>query len=453
MRRAVALTFVIALMLAVADPLSAQGASKASGPSPFPPEGCGQLEEGPRQLGDGNPHGAEMDLSVVSNPADSDHVVAAWVQDAGMGIVVATSFDGGNGWQRTVVAGMSRCTGGRYDRILHARLAFGGDGTLWLAGEGLDAFFPDPRSGLNGIPVSTSRDGGLTWSAPVYVNDDGPMNGFNVIAGHPTEPMTAAVVWHTPEPVAQTFVSTSTDGGATWTARPVPGDALNEGLPSSRIVIAPDGTYHLFRLTSGLANFVGVGAPQRIELLRSTDQGQTWAPPVTLATDVDLQWPNAVVGPDGVLSVGWLKGDSMYVRSSSDGGDSWSEPALAATGILKPQPTLGVDGAGNLGLGYLASAGGGLQELRAATSGDRGLTWDVDVVDGPFAEPGDVMGVFAGADGGMADGPKEAGYYMETAGLSVGGFVTIYQRGGDTDGPSDAYVVTYRDTAATAGRG
>lgn len=191
---------------------------RVSGPSPFPIGDCRPVD----QAWWGETPGAETDPSIAINPLDPDNIAAAWVQDDAYGIVAASSFDGGATWTRTVVPGLTRCAGGTEDHILHARLSFGGDGRLWLTGETLDGFFPDPRSGINHIPVVTSIDGGLTWWPPSTADDLPAFNGFDRIAAEPDVDDAAVLVWHGPEGAASSFLSRSTDGGASWVKHTLP---------------------------------------------------------------------------------------------------------------------------------------------------------------------------------------------------------------------------------------
>jgi hypothetical protein len=112
---------------------------RVSGPSPFPQEGCS-----PTDSSVDAEHGREQDLSMVVDPRDPRRVVAAWVQDAALGFVVATSGDGGDTWERSVVPGVTRCTGGPAEHVLHARLAVGPDGRLWLPARRSTGSSPTP---------------------------------------------------------------------------------------------------------------------------------------------------------------------------------------------------------------------------------------------------------------------------------------------------------------------
>ena len=90
--------------------------------TPFAP-GCNGQFSGTSGI---NYPGAEVEPSLARNPANPNHMVAAWQQDrwsngSSQGIAGAVSFDGGNTWANTLAA-FSRCSGGasanggNYDR-------------------------------------------------------------------------------------------------------------------------------------------------------------------------------------------------------------------------------------------------------------------------------------------------------------------------------------------------
>jgi hypothetical protein len=375
----------------------------------------------------GSQRGLERDLALASNPEDGDHLVAAWVQDEGFGIVAATSFDGGATWAQTVVPGFTVCSGGTSQRVLHARLAFGPGGTVWVAGEVLDGYFPDPRSGVAGVAVAASHDGGLTWSLPVRVETWPLQSGLDHIAADPSAPGSVVVVWHAPEPVATSYVSRSDDGGSTWVARRVPGYAV-DALPLHRLVIGRGGTYHLLTAEATARGLPTFSAP-RLTSRRSMDQGETWTQATTVAVDVPWQWPTGVIAPDGALHVQWLSVDSENERQllharSPDGGSSWSAPVVIAAGVTAVEPSLAVTGNGVLATAFATDQGS--QRVRhLARSTDDGRNWMTTELAGPHRPP-------------TADG-----FYDETVGTVDGRIAAVYTTAGADDRePTDVFVAT-----------
>jgi hypothetical protein len=89
------------------------------------------------------------------------------------------SYDGGATWGNTQVPGLTAGTGGqgnfkRVDSAGDPALAFGPDGRLYYANIVFSRVSP-----ANGIAVSTSDDGGATWSKPNMVSWNDAGNWFN----------------------------------------------------------------------------------------------------------------------------------------------------------------------------------------------------------------------------------------------------------------------------------
>ena len=432
--------------------------SRVSGSSPFAPDGCGQpdvpvYQAVPDDIDafDGQAFGEESDVSIAVNPADSRHLVAAWAQDGALGLSAAASFDGGKQWDWGTVPGLTTCTGAEEERAFHARLAFGPDGRIYLAGESDDGLFPDPRQLASiRVPTVASVDGGLSWGPVSFVDDgaaDGGAKGLSTLAAEPDGAGAALVAWHT-EPtdgVRGTWVSRTTDGGQTWTryaARSGPPGRL----PFNRILTLRDGTLLLVGGDADLAATApyafGAGAPPAmpIVLQRSMDKAATWSAPVSLTENATIQWPATVEAPDGTLYLAWLGYDAggstvQYVARSTDAGLSWSEPVAAA----KPdhgQPALAVAGNGTIGFIYTdhrrdeVATEAVERDAWLAYSQDDGATWRELHVAGPFTL------AFLGT-------------YQETTGLPQG-FAAAVLLGPPyaVDGPSDVFVAQIRTPAA-----
>ena len=370
-----------------------------SSPSPFAPQGCGQPENPiyatlPDDVdgGDGTEFGDEADLSLVANPADSRHLVAAWVQDAGLGIVTATSFDGGKTWQRVAVPDLSFCTGAEEERHLHTRLAFGPDDRIYLSTEADDGFFPDPRQPVTQrIPVAHSVDGGASWNTSFV--DDGGVNdafkGLSTIAAEPDMPGAALVAWHVGEPQLATgkvLVSRTTDGGESWTRHVVRSGSADD-LPFNRILALRNGDLLMFTADNSVRAFAAAGSPaapaKAFFVQRSIDKGVSWSEPVAISTDAAGQWPAAAEGPDGRVYASWVgTNGAQNVAASVDHGATWR---VLATNVARPDhslgPSLAVNEDGALGIVYTdhrnAAAEAPVQQRDTwlAYSTDRGATW------------------------------------------------------------------------------
>src|SRR4051794_28544353 len=80
-----------------------------SGPTPFP-RGC----PGARQ-DDEKVTGGEIEPAITADPAHPRTLIGTWQQDFGFGArsdLIGFSSDGGRSWQRSLIPGLTVCTGG-----------------------------------------------------------------------------------------------------------------------------------------------------------------------------------------------------------------------------------------------------------------------------------------------------------------------------------------------------
>lgn len=411
---------------------------RVSAETPPPLAGCRADDDVVWAMADGNDgNSTETDPSVAVNPLNQANIVAAWPADRASGMVAASSFDGGLTWSRTVVPGFTICTGGTENHVLHARLSFGGDGRLYLTGETLHGFFPDPRSGIIRIPVATSNDGGLTWSPPTFV-EDAPFSGLDRLAGEPDVAGAAVLAWHGPEGAATSYLSRTTDGGQTWAKQALPLPAP-EMQPVQGVLAAPDGRLYVFAadqtaqatvtlITDAFLGFAGVASPVRfttnLSVIRSDDKGLTWSPPYLVTTATVAEWVGTAAAPNGDLYVSsWRDGAGareIVVSRSGDLGQTWEELTVVASSVGGPFPNLAVNADGSVGLTYTAVEEAGNRKVFARST-DGGQSWTHHPFDVTFA-------------------PAHYGFYQETA-ATDDGFASVYVRSGsDTVGPTDVFV-------------
>jgi hypothetical protein len=165
------------------------------------------------------------------------------------------SFDGGATWHNVLVPGLTAETGGsgnfqRVDSAGDPALAFGPDGTLYYA----NIVF-SRTSFASGVAVSTSHDGGISWSAPnmvSYVDSGNYFNDKEWIAAGPNGRV--VVTWtsfslgphgagYLSSPIVAAF---SKDGGKTWNRQGWPvSDAAHPFDQGSFPQFGPDGTLYV----------------------------------------------------------------------------------------------------------------------------------------------------------------------------------------------------------------
>ena len=381
--RATALAVAAVMPLAIAgtahaapapQPKVVIGPTAVSGTTPFP--GC--TAGGPGTVSPG----AEVEPWTTVNPRDPANIVTEWQQDrwnngGAHGLVAGVTHDFGKHWKRVVIPKISKCSGGIYDRASDPGVSFSADGrTLYAISLSVDNFDPDLGFVTSAILVSTSKNGGDTWSDPVTLRRDDDASFFNdkeLIVADPKDPRRAYAVWDRiddrfSQPI---WFSQTNDAGRTWsTARPIydptaPGATDPRFTIGNQIVVEPDGTLiDMFweGSNSGLDEGGEWGhkpdtikkaplAPvigNRIQVIRSRDHGRTWSAPSTVAfpsvaeiVDPDGKQPLrtadiigdiAVDHRTGRLYVTWQdasaasSGAGILISSSTNQGRTWSKP-------------------------------------------------------------------------------------------------------------------------------
>jgi len=206
-----------------------------------------------------------------------------------------------------------------------------------------------PHVGITGtLAVSTSEDGGKSWSDSVQVQprwDDtrNPALGVNAqgelvaafwkarlhcyqVDSAQKEPQ---FVWSGEEqPSWRTIPSLhyckSADGGRTWgEVSTYMSETISCGSPYGRIISAPDGTLLMAfygRAREPLPNFRDTSI-----LLRSTDGGATWGDESVVAHEYN-ETSYAFLPGGELLAAARSESGHVATLHSSDGGRTWSQP-------------------------------------------------------------------------------------------------------------------------------
>ena len=415
--------------------------------------------------------GAEVEPSVAVNPTNPANIVGVWQQDrsstgGARGVATAASHDGGVTWTRSAAPPFSRCAGGNaanngdYARASDPWVSFGAGGTAWQIALALNGSWPLPDSS-NAILVSSSSDGGASWSTPtVLIRDTGAyFNDKESITADPHDSRYVYAVWDRLDIAGggPTYFARTTDGGASWEpARPIYDPGSTAQTINNQLVVLADGTLVILltRLPTTTPNAV---APAML-LLRSTDRGVSWSAPITVAAVQAVGTADAAsgrrvrdganlgsiaAGPRGELAVVWQDArfsggtidDIAFVRSA-DGGLSWSAPARinGAPGARAFVPVVHIRADGVVGVAYydlrndLPDTRTLPADLWLTESGD-GATWHEIHVDGPFdlmAAP-NARGLFLGDYMGLVStGATFIPFYARTNGKPVGNATDVF---------------------------
>lgn len=419
-KRAVAAAFVAVAVGASA--LAASGATVAplvrvSGVSPYAKCGNGDI-------GDVVYDNADGGARVSSSPADRDDLVGVWTQDVsdfggGRGVMASWSDDGGVTWHGSKVP-FTKCNtpATEWTRTIAPWASIGADGRVYVA-SAVDA--EGAQSSDSAAGVTTSNDGGRTWSAPKFLGlttSSGASFAWTwraSVAASPTVAGRAYLVFDRlrfsfTSMSMRTFISTTADGGAHWgTPREVTavGDVPSGG--HAVLVDPSSGAVYL------VWEQVSKGYP-RARLVVSNDGANTWSTPRTINTlqTVEVKHPvtgetvvpglppEVAIDPNtGALYAVWPdarntggRRDEVLFSRSTNGGQSWSRVVRVSSLVKRPAflPTIAVSGDGTVGVLYydirFMKAGDGANlrtDVWLRTSADGGRTWSADKhAGGPF---------------------------------------------------------------------
>lgn len=373
----------------------------------------------------------------------------------------STSKDGGATWTHGLLPGITKLEGtGTYDRASDTSVTYNAKNKLWLA----EVLALSQVGGAHGaaVLVSSSTDG-ITWNNPATVSKvesggfyDKPWIGCD---NHSASPFygNCYVEWDDFSLFDLIEMSTSTDGGKTWSAKKTTtGQASgNGGLP----LVQPNGTV-----------IVPVDDPFLSSVLafKSTNGGTSWSAPVTVAPIFEhgvaggmraLPLIAAQMDAAGKVYVVWADcsfrtacSSNDIVMSTSTDGTTWTAPARipidpVTSTVDHFTPGLAVTAAGsgtglaltfyyfpkanctstcNLSVGYIASVNGGTTwgKPRELTNGIN-PSWLPSTTSGQMAgdyitsaiSMGKVHGVFAGAKAPVGSTLNEA-MFTNASGLA-----------------------------------
>ena len=454
------------------------GGDEAAPPPPVtPPSVTRVVASGPSLVAPGCDGGrssgtvfveAEVEPFVAVSPANPELLVGAWQQDrasdgGARALTVALSTDGGRSWQRAL-APMSRCggaaagTAGDHERATDPWVDIGPDGTMHLMGLAFSGASFTPSS-ANTMLAQRSTEGGRSWSAPITLQRDGAtaFNDKNTLTADPTDARFVYAVWDRLDAAGNgpTLLARSTDGGLSrQPARPIHVPLAAGGVSQTignRIVVLTDGPERGLLVNAFVQiDTVGTRSTTTVRAMRSVDQGQTWAAPVTVAEHRSVGTrdpatgnpvrdgalvPAVAAGPGGLLWLAWQDArfsgglrDAIALSRSTDGGRTWSAPVAVNRNadVAAFTPTLQVRADGTVGLMHLdlrsntADRNTLLADLWLLTSRD-GNTWTEAALERGFdlqRAPTAAGGLFLGDYHGLA---SAAGQFLPFVALPGSG--------------------------------
>jgi len=340
------LSIVLAFVLALAG-CSGSGSSSTSfnqggGNTPPPPgnpvgSNLTQISSDPFTVAPGQ-HATQVEPHMIANGStlvaafQTGRISPGGATDIGW----ATSSDGGKTWTHGFLPGLTKGEGsGPYDAASDPVVAYDAKHQVWLiASLPISSTIATPA-----VAVHRSSDGGLTWQASAGVSMSGTSSDKNWIAcdNWASSPFfgNCYMQWDEPSTNDQILMSTSSDGGITWSSG-VSTSAFTSGIGGQPLA-QPNGT-----VVVPIETFVGSNIAN-ISSFVSANGGTTWTNPVTIAT-IQLHadgggirsgpLPSAAIDGAGTVWVVWQDcrfrascSTNDLVYSTSADGLNWSAVA------------------------------------------------------------------------------------------------------------------------------
>jgi hypothetical protein len=290
----------------------------------------------------------EPDIYSYGSTMVSGFQVARIPDGGGADVGFATSTDGGKTWTSGYLPGLTdNYKGGSFTAASDAAVAYDVKHGLWTI-----ATLPLVDNDGEAVGVSSSTDG-IHWNKPVLVDQSGSDDKEWIVCDNTsTSPHygNCYVEWDEPEEGDLVFMSTSSDGGKTWTA----GQNVSVYGLGGQPLVQPNGTV-----------IVPVSELGTLVSFSSTNGGKSWSSPTTIAQQ-DFHtpagglrngygMPTAQIDGKGTVYVVWpdcrFRSDCSsndLVMSTSANGTSWSNVARIPIDPVKSTvdhfiPGIGID--------------------------------------------------------------------------------------------------------------
>lgn len=371
-----------------------------------------------------SPGGKEGEPFIAVNPRRPGNRIAVWMDATRATVDAAYTTDGGRRWTSSRPWGIDQCTGNRRQRWEASGdpwLSVGPDGVVYLSTLSWAHFVTPPaRDYVSVVHVQTSRDGGRSWSAPVFLAGHRAVSDKPMVLADPYRAGVAYEIWRNQSfglPVGARgatglLFARTRNAGRTWSA-PVRIAAASRSafFGSPQLSVLHDGT---LVATSSLADPRG-----GTDLLayRSADGGRSWSERTRIRRASSGAYPaicgQSVAGGDTASSSGQqtvLRGRTVLLINldgaaaarnrgkviaswSDDGGRHWRSAVIQRSGDPILLASVAADPRGRIGMVWDSVDLGAVDcvamtiptRTRFAASSDGVRAWGRPVVIGPPA--------------------------------------------------------------------
>jgi len=245
----------------------------------------------------------------------------------GADVGYAISTDAGVSWTSGVLSGITTFQGsGTNSAVSDTNVAYDAKHDVWMISS-----LPISTGNIQ-VAVSRSTDGGATWGTPVLVANGSKLDkDWLVCDSNATSPFygNCYMEWDDNGAANQVYMSTSTDGGQTWSTKTAVSKALGLG---GEPLVQPSGKVIVPFLTDGGS----------ISSFSSSNGGTSWSTPIQVASVSDHTvggglrsdaLPTAQIDGTGNVYVIWQDcrfrtgcSSNDLVMSTTADGTTWATP-------------------------------------------------------------------------------------------------------------------------------
>ena len=220
------------------------------------------------------------------------------------------------------------------------------------------------------VQISTSTDGGASWSNYVAISNTSYSGQAPVVVADGDHGFVAAYQSNDGANVDM-ITRTSNSDGATWSNFELTSSGVEDAFTPA-LSENGEGTFEIVWFENGPANFDLVS-------VSSSDGGLSWTTPVDVVAGEEIVQDIRLLPTTGVEHVLlWARDDgassTIFVQRSTSGGTSWNAPIEVVSGALENSYFTGAAGSGVMAVAWVDDDGT-TSSILFSSSQDSGSTW------------------------------------------------------------------------------